>query len=34
VKVEDNVIVVDNYVDGLDEIFHNVDDEFTCKGQS
>jgi hypothetical protein len=34
VKVEDNVIAVSNDVDDLDEIFHNVDDEFTCKGQS
>jgi uncharacterized protein YacL (UPF0231 family) len=34
VMVEDNDMAVDNDIDDLDEMFHNVNDEFTSKGQS
>jgi hypothetical protein len=32
VTVEDNDMVADTGVDDLDEMFRNVDDEFTSKG--
>jgi hypothetical protein len=34
VTLEDNDMIVDNDVNDLDEIFHNVDGDFTSKGQS
>jgi hypothetical protein len=34
VTVEDNDMTTNNGVDNLDEMFHNVDGDFTSKGRS